>query len=131
MEEWKSWMQRWQALFTKVVGREHADVGMDPRWIEFYPYKIRVHPGEKCDFHVWVKNHEPHPSSCVLHLRSVEGVEIDPVQMELQLDAGEKTVREIHVQFPPSFQTHSLTIVADVTWNGEALGEIAEAIAYW
>jgi len=131
MEEWKSWMQRWQALFTKVVGREHADAGMDPRWIEFYPYKTRVLPGEQRNFHIWIKNHEPQPSSCILRFRSVEGVEIDPVQIELQLDTGEKTVREIHVHFPQSFQTHSLTILADVTWNGNALGEIAEAIAYW
>ena len=131
MAEWKDWMERWQALFTKIVGREHPDAGMDPRWVEFYPYKTRIRPGAKRDFHLWIKNHEPQPSSCVVRFRSVEGVEIDPVQIEVQVEAGEKTVREIHVHFPQSFATHSLTIVADVTWNGIRLGEIAEAVAYW
>jgi len=33
--------------------------------------------------------------------------------------------------FPKRFDTHTLPIVADVTWNGQPLGEIAEAVAYW
>jgi len=35
------------------------------------------------------------------------------------------------VSFPAVFSTHSLPALADVTWNGRHLGEIAEAIAYW
>ena len=131
MAAWRDWMQRWEALFTKVTGREHVDLGMDPRWIEFYPYKTRIRPGEERDFHLWMKNHEPQPCSCVVHFRSVEGVTVEPALVELQLEAGEKVVRQIHARFPQSFQTHSLPILADVTWDGKPLGEIAEAIAYW
>ncbi|MFN0170883.1 MAG: hypothetical protein ACKV22_31075 [Bryobacteraceae bacterium] len=38
---------------------------------------------------------------------------------------------EIDVRFPARFSTHSVPVLADVTWNGRHLGEIAEAIAYW
>ena len=41
---------------------------------------------------------------------------------------GEVAVR---VRMPQTFATHSLPIVADVTWDGQRLGEVAEAIAYW
>jgi hypothetical protein len=66
-----------------------------------------------------------------VRFRSIEGVEVEPAQVELQVGAGEKVVQQIHARFPHSFTTHSLPILADVTWNGKPLGEIAEAIAYW
>ena len=131
MESWRQWMRRWEELFGKVMDREHADAGMDPRWVEFYPYKTRIHPGDERDFHVWIKNHESQPCSCALRFRSVAGVDIEPAHIEFQIDAKEKVVRQIHVRFPQAFTTHSLPILADVTWNGKPLGEIAEAIAYW
>ena len=37
----------------------------------------------------------------------------------------------VRVRMPQTFSTHSLPIVADVTWDGQRLGEVAEAIAYW
>jgi hypothetical protein len=44
---------------------------------------------------------------------------------------GEVAKIEVVAEFPRRFTTHSLTIVADVTWAGRRLGEIAETIAYW
>ena len=43
-------------------------------------------------------------------------------------EVGEVVVR---ARMPQNFATHSLPLVADVTWDGQRLGEVAEAIAYW
>jgi len=128
---WTDWMDRWQELFTSVSDRPHPNLAMDPRWIEFYPYKLRVRPGETHTFHIWVTNHEAAARTCEMVIRSVEGVIVEPPQLNELVQPQAKAVFEIRVRFPETFQTHSLPLLADVTWGGERLGEIAEAIAYW
>ena len=44
---------------------------------------------------------------------------------------GEECEVVVRARMPQIFGTHSLPIVADVTWDGRRLGEVAEAIAYW
>ena len=58
-----------------------------------------------------------------MHLDPPEHADIEP--------AGGREVIEVHVRFPEIFRTHSLPVLADVEWDGQPLGEIAEAIAYW
>ena len=124
-------MDRWQELFTSIVDRTDSDQAMDPRWVEFYPYKIRVQPGEVHRFHLWITNHSPEQASCDVSFSSVDGVQIDPLESRMLAAPHGRDVCEICVSFPPAFRTHSLPVLADVTWKGERLGEIAEAIAYW
>jgi hypothetical protein len=66
-----------------------------------------------------------------LLLRSVEGVEIEAAERALVLAGGQVHKITVRVRLPQTFSTHSLPIVADVTWDGQRLGEVAEAIAYW
>ena len=128
---WNDWMDRWQELFTSVTDRPHPNLAMDPRWVEFYPYKLRVGPGETHTFHLWVTKHEPVARQCEMEIRSVAGVAVQPDRWDILVQPDAKAVCEIQVRFPDTFATHSLPILADVTWGGEQLGEIAEAIAYW
>ncbi len=52
-------------------------------------------------------------------------------EAELSVAPGVTESYKIAARFPEQFTTHSLTLTADVTWDGRQLGEIAEAIAYW
>ena len=131
MERWQAWMNRWQGLFTQILDQPHPNMGMDPHWVEFYPYKIRIRPGETVTFEIKITNHEAETRACKLRFRSVEGVELSPNEIDLQVPGGTDTRCRIEATFPTAFTTHALPIVADVTWNGRHLGEIAEAIAYW
>lgn len=131
MQRWRKWMEEWHEHFTALIDQPHANIGMDPHWVEFYPYKVRIQPGEEIKFSVNVTNHEPQACACVIQFRSVEGVNIEPASIAVDVESGTTKVCELNVGFPKTFQTHSLTILADVTWNGRRLGEIAEAVAYW
>lgn len=131
MERWQKWMEEWQHVFTEMQAQPHPNYGMDPRWIEFYPYKVRVQPGETVNFRLLITNHEPEERACHIRFRAVEGIELVPEEMALNVPGSGKAEREVTATFPDLFETHSLTIVADVTWNGRRLGEIAEAVAYW
>ena len=46
----------------------------------------------------------------------------------LQAKGGAVTERELTVSFPGMGAARSIAVVADVTWNGRRLGEIAEAV---
>ena len=106
-------------------------MGMDPHWVEFYPYKVRIQPGETVTFNLNITNHEAEARTCALRFRSVDGVQFSPATIDLQVAGNTNTTYQVEATFPEQFTTHSLPIVADVTWNGAHLGEIAEAIAYW
>jgi hypothetical protein len=114
-----------------MLDQPHANLGMDPRWVEFYPYKVRIAPGETRRFQLRVTNHEDANRRFSAQLRSVEGVKVQPQRIDAVMAAGEHLAIEIEAHFPATFVTHSLPILADVTWEGKRLGEIAEAIAYW
>jgi hypothetical protein len=77
-----------------------------------------------------VVNHEGADRYFSAQLHSVEGVTLQPQSVDTMIAAGGKLEVEIEARFPNTFVTHSLPILADVTWNGKRLGEIAEAIAY-
>lgn len=130
-ERWQAWMDRWQGLFSQILDQPHPDLGMDPHWVEFYPYKIRIRPGDSVTFTVTVANHELEARVAGLRFRSVAGVRLEPVAVELQVPARAQERCQVKATFPETFTTHSLPILADVTWNGRPLGEMAEAIAYW
>ena len=131
VERWQEWMDRWEELFVQIIDQPHPDMGMDPHWVEFYPYKVRIEPGEERNFEIRIKNHECQRRKCTLQLRVSGGAELEVEKIELEVAAGALARTQVQVRFPDHFTTHSLTLVADVMWNGRSLGEIAEAVAYW
>lgn len=131
MERWQQWMAEWQAHFIDILDQPHPNLGMDPHWVEFYPYKVRIQPGDVVPFQVKITNHEAEPRTAILRFRSVAGVHLEPLETTIVAPPSQVTTATVMAHFPTSFTTHSLPVVADVTWNGQRLGEIAEAIAYW
>ena len=102
-ESWTRWMDRWQSLFTSVVQAPHPDMAMDPHWIEFRPYKVRIRPGDTVDFRLYVQNHAEKERGCRVRFRSVDGVSVDPPERELVLAAGETKEVAVRAGFPRSF----------------------------
>ncbi|MEW5979372.1 MAG: MBL fold metallo-hydrolase [Acidobacteriota bacterium] len=128
---WRNWMDEWQGTWNQILDQSIPDRGMDPQWIEFYPFKVRVRPGETVSFEVRITNHDRNAKPCLLRFRSVPGVRLDPVRVSLEVAAGGLTRVGLKAAFPKRFTSHSLSILADVSWDNCPLGEIAEAIAYW
>jgi hypothetical protein len=128
---WRNWMDEWQSIWNQILDQSSPDKGMDPQWIEFYPFKTRVRPRETVDFEIRITNHDRQKKSCLLQFRSLPGVGLDPEKVSLEVAADGISRVRLKAVFPERFSTHSLPILADVTWDGRPLGEIAEAIAYW
>jgi plastocyanin len=128
---WQKWMDRWTQLFTELIDQPHPNMGMDPHWVEFYPYKVRVRPGDEVRFEVRVRNHESEQKTGSIVLTASEGVSVSPNRIELDIQAGDTVAYDVTAKVPGETHTHSWTVLADVTWNGKHLGQIAEGIAYW
>ena len=128
---WQQWMDRWAELFDGIIDRPNADYGMDPQWVEFYPYKTRVRPGDELQYEVRVHNHDVEPKSGRLVFRATSGVRLTVHSIDIAVAAGDTAAFPVTAVFPESRQSHAWTIVADVTWDGVSHGEIAEAIAWW
>ena len=128
---WEKWMNRWTELFTGIIEQPHPNLGMDPRFIEFYPYKVRIESGQKVSFELRLLNHENRDVTSRIEFRSVDGVTLSPTNVEVVISAGEQVSQTVEAVFPETFHTHSFSILADVNWNGRSLGELAEAVAYW
>lgn len=131
IEKWKTWMDRWTELFTDIIDQPHPNLGMDPHWVEFYPFKLRVKPGETVPLEVRVRNHEVEMREGSITFDAAEGVRVSPESMDISVEANETKAFKIEAMMPDTRQSHSWTIVADVTWNGKHLGGIAEAVCYW
>ena len=130
-ERWQAWMDRWQDLVTRIIDQPHPNLGMDPSWVEFYPHKVRIRPGGTVMFTIRITNHESESRICELRFRSVEGVELTPDEVTVEVAGAGRMSCQVSVSFPEVFKTHALPVLADVTWNGRALGELAEGIAWW
>ncbi|NKB71719.1 MAG: MBL fold metallo-hydrolase [Candidatus Latescibacteria bacterium] len=128
---WQGWMDRWAELFEDIIDQPVADMGMDPHWVEFYPYKVRVQPGEEVIFEVRVTNHEKTASQCHLRFVGTVGLVLVPGEAELVVAPGEVGTCQVRASIPKSLSSHSFTVVTDVTWNERRLGPIAEGVAYW
>ena len=124
-------MNEWQTTWTRILGQPHPDMGLDPRWVEFYPYKVKARPGDRVRFQVRITNYHDTPSHCVLRFTSVEGVSILPPEIDFNVPPRALGTANVEVSLPDGFSTHSLPIVADVTWNDRRLGPIAEGLITW
>ena len=131
VEKWREWMTEWQSIFSSLTGQPEADMGVDPHWIEFLPYKIKIALGDTRELTLTVTNYSDEPTRFLIRFRSVSGVVIDPPEVQITIPEHSSTELTVTARFPESFAHHSLPILADVTRNDQRLGEIAEAIAYW
>ena len=124
-------MDRWAELFTDIIDQPHPNLGMDPHWVEFYPYKVRVKPGDEVKFEIRVRNHEMETRTGSITFRGPDGVLVKPERIDIEIGPGKDGSYEIAATMPNETRVHSWTVVADVTWNGRHLGEVSEGIVYW
>jgi hypothetical protein len=128
---WQTWMDRWAQLFADIIDQPHPNLGMDPLWVEFYPYKVRVQPGDEVKFEVRVRNHEDEARKGSISFRGPKGVKVVPENIDVEVGAEQDESHEVVATMPKETRVHCWTIVADVTWDGAHLGEISEGIVYW
>lgn len=131
VQRWQAWMDRWAELFEAILDQPHPDMGMDPHWVQFYPYKVRVTPGDSTMLEIRVRNHETEVRQVRLGVRASGAATVTPEAIKLTVGARQDATATVTLSTPEQPDVHAWTVVADVNWDDRPYGEIAEAIVWW
>jgi hypothetical protein len=105
-------------------------VGLDPAWIELFPYQATATPGQTIDYELRVRNHRSERVAVAACAVLPPGWRTEPGTIKLAVEAGQTGSAKFRVSVPKGWHPTQprLAIAADVKVNGRYLGQIAEAV---
>ena len=117
-------------FFKKLIADPVTDAGLDPSWVQIYPYQAVAVRGQPLALEVRARNHR----SADIELHAVlilpAGWMATPSEVKLKIPANGQSSVPVQVVIPAgwrgSYERHA--IAADVVADGRYLGQIAEAV---
>jgi len=116
-------------LVSRVLPFDNPNLGFDPNWIRFYPYRVVVRPGTTLVAEVIVRNHRERAIEAVISLRLPDGWSVEPLAGSMSVPVhGEKAAR-FRIRIPAGARLRRRTVVtAEVKAGGRDWGEFAEML---
>jgi glyoxylase-like metal-dependent hydrolase (beta-lactamase superfamily II) len=129
-EDFKAKMKRQDDFFRSLIADPDTNLGLDPAWVEIFPYQSTARPGQTLDYELRLRNHRSRPISLQARLVLPPGWTHDPQLMEFTVDPGASRATAFRVSIPKSWRgkEERLAIAADVLAGNKYLGQIAEAV---
>lgn len=117
-------------FFQKLIADPDADMGLDPSWVEIYPYQALAMPGQTRSYEIRVKNHRRRAIELQIALSLPAGWQCDPQIVKLGVAPGDTAKAPVSITIPRNWRgVHPrIAIAADVLADGKYLGQIAEAV---
>lgn len=121
---------RQDAFFKDLIADPDTDVGLDPAWIQIYPYQAVAVPGRSMRFEIRARNHRRKPVELAIALQLPEGWRSRPARLKMSVPSAGTTSAVIEVAVPSGWRGPFVrtAIAADVVVDGRYLGQIAEAM---
>lgn len=123
-------VKRQDAFFTGLIADPDTDVGLDPAWVQIFPYQATAVPGQPTAMEIRVRNHRTVPLN--LEIALVLPAEWDCVPPLVKLTVLPKAEGRAAVTLMIPRDWHGpfdrKAIAADVMCNRRYLGQIAEAV---
>ena len=115
-------------LFEMLLPGE-ANYGLEPSWMQIYPYQSLARPGDTLNLQVRMTNFLPRPARAEVSLVLPQGWLAGPASGRIDLPPNGRGKAEFRVQVPASyiFPYPRVAIAAEVTFEGRRLGQITEA----
>jgi glyoxylase-like metal-dependent hydrolase (beta-lactamase superfamily II) len=115
-------------LFELLVPGE-ANFGLEPSWVQLYPYQSLAQPGDSLELQVRMTNFLDKPVEAEVSLVLPDGWSATPARIELNLAPLKRASAPVTVCIPEAYQFHypRVAIAADVTFDGRRLGQVTEA----
>jgi glyoxylase-like metal-dependent hydrolase (beta-lactamase superfamily II) len=122
--------ERLSELFDTLLPKDSGILGVEPSWLQIYPYQIRGVAGKPIPVEVRVRNPLPAQAKVTFGWVLPEGWEASPNRGGLELAAGEQARLPFQLTLPAGrrFRYPKSAIALDVSLNGEPLGQITEAV---
>jgi glyoxylase-like metal-dependent hydrolase (beta-lactamase superfamily II) len=130
LSRFKERIDRQTAIIEKLVADPVPEFGMDPSWVQIYPYQAMATAGERCRLELRVRNHRPRSIDVQLALCLPAGWRCEPAEVRMSVGAGssERSKVDIFVPSSPVSPWMRRAIAADAKVDGVYLGQIAEAV---
>ncbi len=114
---------------AEVLPHEDPNLGFDPNWIHFYPYRTLIEPGTVFETEVRVRNHLKRMMSAEIELRLPEGWQAEPLEGKLAIEGKTEGSLSFKVKIPESAKLQKRTVItAQVVTDGQNWGEFAEML---
>lgn len=123
-------VKRQDAFFSDLIGDPDTDMGLDPAWVQIYPYQATAVPGRPVSLELRVRNHRTIPVHLEIGLSLPAGWRSTPSSVRLTVEPKGTASAPIEMTIPAGWsgQSQRTAIAADVIANGRYLGQIAEAV---
>jgi glyoxylase-like metal-dependent hydrolase (beta-lactamase superfamily II) len=130
LSEFKERIARQTALIGALVADPVPEYGMDPSWVQIYPYQAIATAGERCRLELRVRNHRSRAIDVQLALCLPAGWTCEPAEVRMSMDATSSARSNVDIFVPrsPVIPWTRKAIAADVKVDGVYLGQIAEAV---
>jgi hypothetical protein len=117
-------------FFKELVADPDTDIGLDPSWVQIYPYQAIAIPGRPLLLEIRVRNHRTVPIDLEIALSLPAGWQASPRSVKLTVAAIDSNRATLQMTIPENWHgpAERQAIAADVIANGRYLGQIAEAV---
>jgi len=115
-------------LFEMLLPGE-ANYGLEPSWVQIYPYQSLARPGDALNLQVRMSNFLPRTAQAEVSLVLPQGWLASPASGRIELPPNGQGKADFRVQVPASyiFPYPRVAIATEVTFEGRHLGQITEA----
>jgi glyoxylase-like metal-dependent hydrolase (beta-lactamase superfamily II) len=130
VRDFQAKLEKQDAFIRSLVADRDTDIGIDPSWVELYPYQAVALPGETCQFEIRVRNHRRTPTELQVALTLPTGWQSRPEVARVNIPPLQTGMAKVSIRIPGDFPTEPsrVAIAADVLSDGRYLGQIAEAV---
>lgn len=128
LEEFLEWAYHLRDVMTDLIHQPDPNFGMDYRWAHFYPYRTLTEPGKPFEVELVVRNHLFKPALLEIQLKHSDQLTCPNSSRMVTIEP------KTQVAIPFTMNKNSLpgdqrvVITADLTMNGQRLGEVTEAL---
>jgi glyoxylase-like metal-dependent hydrolase (beta-lactamase superfamily II) len=122
--------KRQDEFLKDLIADPDTDVGLDPDWIQIYPYQAVATPGRPLRMEIRARNHRAAEVNLELALVLPPGWTSNPRRLQLKVVAQGASAAPIELTVPGDWRGpyERRAIAADVVADGRYLGQIAEAV---
>ena len=118
------------ALFADLLPAESGILGLEPSWIQIYPYQIAAAPGTVAAVQVRIRNPVDKPADVLVAWVLPESWLVSPSEGRVGLDRGAGENLDFRIKIPAEyrFTQTKKAIALDVCLNGKQMGQLVEAV---
>jgi hypothetical protein len=130
VRDFEARVQQQDDFFKELIADRDTDVGLDPSWVQIYPYQAVAVRGRPVALELRVRNHRSTDTNLEIALCLPEQWRSTPARVNLKVPARGTNVTSVEITIPLDWRGPNArrAVAADVIADGIYLGQIAEAV---